>query len=119
VCLCKECGRIDQSGRDAQRSRFHLFTYEFAHLVQLGWRGRLVFKADDVLANCWSTYERSHILWDSVFLKIGEIFRKRCPLDVELHITLRFTSLLLHLIVQRAHRTLTEYLRCHTLLEFT
>ena len=51
LCLCEERRRIDESGGNAERARFHLASHELTHLLELGRRRWFVVEADDVLAN--------------------------------------------------------------------
>ena len=79
-------------------------------------RRRLVFKPDDVLAHCRRADERRDVLRDPSFLKVVEKFGQRSPLDCILRIALRFAETPFHLIVERPHRELAEYLCSNALL---
>ena len=117
--LGKESGRIDQGRRDAERPGFHLAPHQLTHLIELHSRRRFVFQANDVLANSRRANKRRDVLRDSAFFKIVEKLGKRRPLDIILHVALRFAQPPLHLIVQRPHRKLAENLSSHALLDLT
>jgi hypothetical protein len=111
----EKCRGINKGGRDAQRPGLHLSSYQFAHLVELCRCRLLVFQTNHMLTNGRRSDERGDVLRDSAFLEKGEIFSQRRPFDLKSGVTPAFTKALLHLIVERPHGKLAEYLGSNSL----
>src|SRR5882724_1662110 len=113
--LGEERGWIDQRGGDAERPGFHLLANKLAHAIQLLGRGRFVFKTDDVFANRSRADERRDVLRDAVLLEISQSLGESRPRNFESEVALASGAVPLHLVAERAHRSLAEDLGGHTL----
>ena len=96
--------RINERCADAERARLHFLAHELAHLLELLRRRRLVFEADDVLANRGRADERSHVAGNAARFEITQIFRQRVPFDVVVDVFLLPQHELAHTVVHRSHR---------------
>ena len=120
ICFGIESRRIDQGGADAECAGFHFLAHQLAHLFQLRRGGRLVFQADDILANGGGPDKRGHVAGNAAGLEVLQVFRQRVPLDLVFDIRLLFDPPLLHELVQRPHRfALAHDFRGHALPDLT
>src|SRR5205085_12696314 len=87
----------------AERAGFHLAAHQFAHLVELRRRRRLVFEADDVFADRRRADERGDVRRDAALFEVAEILRERRPGDVVLEVALVGEHALFHPGAERPH----------------
>ena len=110
-------GVVDECRSNAERSVFHRFTDELAHLGQLrGIRLDVVF-AEDVRSNGTCADEGSNVRRNAAAFQFLEVLAECRPVDGLQRGIRSAQEVGLHGVVQRAHRRLAHHFQRHALTQ--